>query len=129
MRRLSILGLAAVLLVFGACGDDGNDASGGDAAGGDLDRYCEISSELDKRGEKAFEEAPDDASEVDVLKKFFADNDELFDELREVAPEEVRNDIETVYKANQDFIAGDESAAEKAEPADDRLTDYNEKNC
>ena len=115
---------AWMLLGAAGCGDD-DDSS----ASGDVDRYCELTAELEAAGDTAFEEAGEDADEIAVLTAFFEENESRFEELREVAPSEISDDVETLYQANLDFIEGDESGLEAGEEADDRLTAFAEENC
>lgn len=123
MRRVVLILFAVSAALLSACGDDD------DAASGDVERYCELTAELEAAGEAAFENADEDAEESAVLAEFFEVNAETFDELKDVAPDEISEDVETLHQANLDFIDGDESGLNEAEAADDRLTAFAESNC
>ncbi|HUR50274.1 MAG TPA: hypothetical protein VMY88_12205 [Acidimicrobiales bacterium] len=113
MKRIVVAGFAAMALaVTGACaGDDADvDANLGtdteESAESDSAReYCEFSAELDARGEKPSEED--------------------FDRIVEVAPDEIKDDVETLVTA---IRAGDEGN-EEAMSAGARLEAWEDENC
>ena len=111
MRRIVLAGFAAIALALtGACaGDDANvdaDLSADGADEGDsAQEYCEFSAELDTR-----QGVP---------------SEEDFDRIVEVAPEEIKDDVETLVGEIQ---AGNQES-EEAQAAAARLEAWEEDNC
>ena len=132
--RRAIGYLCALLLAMGlsACGGD----DGGDSAGGpDPERYCELVAELEEAGGKAFDEveADKDATEEDYAaasKQFTEDSEDSFDELIEVAPEEIKEDAEILVRSIRGQSGlGEDVPKEEAVAAEDRLRSWEEENC
>jgi hypothetical protein len=132
MRRFAHLVLPCLVVVgvTAGCGDDGDDAAG------DVDRYCELVDELDAAGSEAFAEVESDesATEEDYAAaeaEFVEANESSFEELREVAPEEIEDDIATLLAAQDERAAGgeqEEMGADVAE-AEERVVTFEEENC
>ena len=125
--------LCIVLLAVGltACGGD---EGGGSASGPDPDRYCELVAELEESGSAAFEavEADEDATEEDYMaasKQFTEDSAEEFEELIEVAPDEISADVETLVGSIRAQAVGEAQAREEAAAAEERITAWEEDNC
>ena len=126
--------LCVVLLAFGfsACGDDDG---AGSAVGPDPERYCELVEELEEAGGKAFDavQADKDATEEDFAaasKEFAADSEEAFDELIEVAPEEIEEDVEVLVASIRGQAGlGEDVPKEEAVAAEDRIRSWEEENC
>jgi hypothetical protein len=124
------LGLVAVLIT--GCGDDDDTTE----ASGDVDRYCELVAELDEAGSDAFAEleADDAATEADYARterQFIDDHADEFDELREVAPEAIADDLEVLLTEQEKRASGgdQEETSDEAEAAEERIGEFEEKNC
>jgi hypothetical protein len=121
-----------------ACGgDDDDDGGGGDTtASADVDRYCELSKQLDEAGSEAFRELEQDpdATEQDFEQAeadFVRQNEAELDELAQVAPDEIQEDVDVLLaalrgRAGLEETPPDEDAAEEAERA---LTRFERNNC
>jgi len=97
MRRASLLLVALALgVALTACGDDGDDGGGGAASGsGDKERFCELASRDDIAGLDDFDPTRDgDMAELDAA----------LDDLRDAAPEEIRDDVETVADGLRELV-------------------------
>ena len=96
-RRLAV-GIAAVLLAGGlaACGDDGGDGGDSGDSGGSAEEFCSVGDDLD-----AF-------SSTDEI-----DNDQFqsaLDDAVDAAPDEIKDDVETVREAFADVDLSDPQA-------------------
>ena len=137
MRSTSLraIGYLCVLLVAVGLSACGNDDGGDPVAGPDPERYCELVAELEVAGGKAFDEveADEDATEEDFAaasKEFTEDSQEAFDEMIEVAPEEIKEDVEVLVGSIRGQSGlGDEVPKEEAVAAEDRLRSWEEENC
>lgn len=129
-----VLALAASSFLAIGCGDDENGA-GEDVAGPDLERYCELSAELDRAGEEAFRDLENDpqataedfkAAERDLVE----DNEEQLDEIVQAAPEEISQDAETLQASlrARAGLGGDVDEAEAA-AAEKRVQAFDKENC
>lgn len=113
MRKIVVAGFAALALaVTGACAGDDADADANIAAdtnnedeGGSAEEYCDFSAELDSRGETP--------------------SDEDLDRIVEVAPEEIKEDVEVLADAIKE---GDQDS-EAATSAVERLEEWEDENC
>jgi len=114
-RKLFTTAAVLALLAFGglaACGDDDDGGGGGGDAGGDggggedVQAYCDIAAEL---------------SEIEGEIP-----EEQLDQVVEVAPEEIRGDVEVVVEAirTQDTENADEVVA-----AQENLSAFEQENC
>ena len=99
MLQARVLALIALLAVFAiaACGDDDDEAAE-TTASADVDRYCELTKQLDEAGSEAFRELEQDpkATEKDFEEAeadFVRQHQAELDELAEVAPEEIQDDV------------------------------------
>jgi hypothetical protein len=106
MLRVRWLAVAALLLlaVAGCGGDDGN--GGETTAAADLDRYCELTQQLDQAGTEAFRELEQDpeATREDFEQAeadFVREHDAELDEIVEVAPAEIQDEIQVVIAATR----------------------------
>lgn len=105
MRRVVIGGFAALALAFtGACGDNGEIENTADGSGS-AQEYCAMSAELDAA------DAPP--------------TDEQLDEIVEVAPAEIKDDVRTLA----DAIREEDFEAEAAQEADQNLQAWEAQNC
>lgn len=109
------------------CGDDDDEAAG------DTERYCQLTRELDKAGEDAFAplEADETATEEDFAdagRRFFDEHRDDFNELRQTAPEEIREDV-TVLLDGMKARAGGEEPPPEADAAEGRIQEFEAQNC
>lgn len=117
----------AVLLVTG-CGDDEEDA-------GDVERYYELTRELDEAGTEHFEalEVDESATEDDFAeaeRQFVEDNEDRFDELIESAPEEIRADVDTFLGAMRSGeLSAEGGPSDDAIAAEEAIVAWEEANC
>jgi hypothetical protein len=113
---------------LGACGDDDDN----EAASGNLERYCELARTLAEPPEDVDFDTATPEELTDAIKKHFSENSANIDELEEVAPEAIADDI-TVYARVARHIAdtGDISEFDKAEnaPAIRRQENFDRDEC
>jgi major membrane immunogen (membrane-anchored lipoprotein) len=126
---ISVLLVLTALLT--ACGDDDD----GEASG-DIEAYCALVAELDEAGSEAFAplEEDDSATEEDFAAaelQFIEDHADDFDDLRDIAPDEIAEDIETLLDAQEDRASGgeQEEASDEASEAEERVVAFEEENC
>ena len=129
-RRLywvAVASLASVVAV--ACGDDDDEASS-------VERYCELVQELDEAGSEAFADLEEDesATEEDFAeaeRQFVEDHQDDFDELREVVPDEIADDIDVLLAAQEERAAGgeQEEVSDEVVAAEERVGAFEEANC
>ena len=129
-----VLALAASILVAVGCGDD-DEGADESAAGPDVERFCELSAEGDRAGEEAFRDLENDpqASKADfeaAEREFVESNQALFDELVEVAPEEISGDVDTLIASVRARAGlGPEVDEAEAGAAEKRVTAFEKQNC
>ncbi len=132
---------AAVLLLalaLPACGDDEESTTSSEesAAVPDLERYCELSLELDAAGEETFAELENDpdATRADfeqAEQELIEDNAANLDEIQSVAPDEIQADVETLIAGLQvrAGLASEGPPEEEAASAEERLDEFETANC
>jgi hypothetical protein len=132
-RALLLALVASGLLAIG-CDDDDN-GEDDDAAGPDVERYCQLTAELDRAGEEAFQGLEQDpqATEEDfeaAEKEFVESHQAQLDEVEQVAPEEISQDVETLSNALR-ARAGLGPEVDEAEEAaaDKRVQGFEQQNC
>ena len=143
---LTLAALAcAAALGLAACGGDDETSTAAETTGStsavasepDLDRYCELVTELDQRSAEIFSalsptgEVPTDEELAAAQQQVFDENADLIDELSRAAPEEIAEDFElTLDSARERAAAGDagQPSKEVAE-AGVRLRDFRRDNC
>jgi hypothetical protein len=120
---VSMGGLGAV-----ACGDDDEASS--------VERYCELVQELDEAGSEAFADLEQDESATEgdfaeAERQFVEDHQDDFDELREVAPDEIADDIDVLLAAQEERAAGgdQEEVSDEVVAAEERVGAFEEANC
>ncbi len=121
---------ASVLVLFlvgtsAACGSDPLPA--------ELARYCELSEDLDQRGNDAFSQLATDASADDqlrVLRSFLEENRADLDELERVAPEAIKEDLAAVIAAQRRAAeTGNLGEIEQAAEQKERVESYESGEC
>lgn len=128
MRRWAGL-LVLVAAVVGACADDGDD----DAAG-DVNRYCELTAELDAAGSEAFAALEGDESATDedyaqAEADFIEAHQDDFDAILDAAPNEIRDDLQVILDAQERRADGNDEPIEGADEAEERILDFEDANC
>ena len=111
MKKIGMAAFAALALALtGACaGDDANVDADLSAEGGDdesIQKYCEFSAELFAAGDES---------------------DEDLDRLAELAPEDIKDDVETVVESMKTDEQGE--AGPEVEEAENRVLAWEEENC
>lgn len=124
-----VVGLALVAGVAAGCGDD-------EGAGGNVERYCELVAELDEAGSEAFAALEDDESATDedfaeTERQFIEDHADDFDELRDVAPDEIADDVDVLLGAQEERAAGgeQEETSDEVSQAEERVGEFEGANC
>lgn len=130
MRRWMMVGTVVAAAALGACSDDGDD----DEATGDVDRYCELTAELDAAGSEFFAdlEADESATDEDYAQAeadFIEAHQDDFDEILEAAPEEIRADLEVLLDAQDRRAEGDNEPPAGADEAEERILDFEAESC
>lgn len=142
MRTSTRAWLAAIALTAAltACGSEDTAAPSsseplGGASGetGDVDRYCGLVEELNAVGERVFADLPDNPSAEEVMareQRFVKEAAPQLEELEEVAPEEIREDVPVFL---DDLRAraetGESPDPEAAGAAEQRIRAFEEDNC
>ncbi|HLF39999.1 MAG TPA: hypothetical protein VI854_00860 [Acidimicrobiia bacterium] len=135
MKRM--LTVVAVVAVLGMAGCDGGDGGRDDAGNGggeqtarSGERYCELIGDLDKAS-ASLDDLPDDPTPEEaqrVFADFVEDNQDLLDDLVEVAPEEIATDVEAFIAAfRKAATEGDFTAIAEADNA--RIDEYESQHC
>ena len=124
-------GVAVLAGVVAGCGDDDDSSSEGD-----VERYCELVDELDQAGSEAFESLEGDETATDedfaeAERQFIEDNADAFEELEEVAPDEIADDIDTLLEAQAERAAGgeQEETSEDVSDAEERVGEFEDEHC
>ena len=129
-----VLALASLSVLAIGCGDD-DESAGKAVEGPDVERYCELSAELDRAGSESFRELEKDpqASKADfeaAEREFVESNQANLDETAQVAPEEISQDVETLI-ASLRARAGLGTEVDEAEAgsAEKRVQAFEQENC
>jgi len=130
---------AAAVLALSACGDDEPSAAASsattaaEAAGGDVDRYCELTAELDAKGETLFADLPQDAPPEEVQRleqQLLEEVAPSFEELIEVAPDAIEDDVPILLDGIRARAAtGEDPNQEASSAAEERILAFEEANC
>lgn len=125
--RLAPLALGAALtLVVPACSDEEptTQSSTGPASvtaeSGDVDRYCTLTEDMNALGKEIFADVPEDATaeQVMALQQQLVDRGAaILEEMEEVAPEEIREDVAVFNDDLRARAATGQSADEEAAAA------------
>lgn len=139
--RLAPLALGAALAVaLTACGDDGSpttqtsaDSATTSAEGGDVDRYCELTAELDAKGEQVFADLPEDAAPEEVMareQELLEQVSPQFDELVEVTPDAIQDDVPILLDGiRARATTGEDPNQEASSAAEERILAFEEEHC
>ncbi len=102
----------------------------------DLERYCELVTELDARSAEVFNElgaegVPTDAELAAAQQQVLDENAELIDELARVTPEEIADDFELTLESARERAAAGDAASPPRDVADagERLQKFRSENC
>lgn len=118
-RVVALTSATLVVLLVPACGDDDDDSASSE-------EYCEIKTELDAAGEKAFSDLKEDATEDEydaVQEEFVKANRDRFEDLVDAAPGKIKDDLRIVV----DGVL-DPNAPENEEAAD-RVSEFDAETC
>jgi hypothetical protein len=129
----TIVMVAAVALVGFGCGDDDGDEGAPDATAS-VERYCELTRELDRAGEEFFEdlEKDPDATPKDYQaaeRQLVEESEESLDELQDVAPAEIKDDVAILVQALSARAGLEAEVPPNAEAAETRITKFEKQNC
>jgi hypothetical protein len=124
-RTVRVLVVALVALGLGGCGDDDDEA-----AGGNVERYCELSDSLD---ESFPEDADADTAEelAEVWRSHFEEFEDEYNEIVEAAPEEIKDEAAKAIDILKRVADGDMKAFEDpdAEKISEVLDEFDSENC
>ena len=136
LHRAPLALAAAVALALTACGDDapaGTETSASSAEGGDVDRYCELTAELDATGEEVFADLPEDAAPEDVMareQQLLEQVSPQFDELIEVAPDAIEDDVPVLLDGiRARATTGEDPNQAASSAAEERILAFEEEHC
>ena len=125
--------VAAVALVGFGCGDDdGNE--GAPAATVSVERYCELTRELDRAGGEIFEELEKDpdASPKDfeaAERQMVEQNEGSLEELQQVVPDEIKDDVAILVEALRARAGLEGEVSPDAGAAETRIDKFEKQNC
>ena len=137
LRMPAAAAAAVSALILAGC-SAAADAAGGSASdsaagAGDTGRYCELVEELDALGEQIFADVPQDASPEEYMRReqmLVEQGAPQLEELEEVAPEEIREDVGVLLDDLRERAAtGQSPDAEAAQSAEGRIRAFEEENC
>jgi hypothetical protein len=129
----TIVMVAAVALVGFGCGDDDGD-EGAAHATASVERYCELTRELDRAGTQIFEdlEKDPDATRKDyeaAERQLVEENGESLEEIQEVAPAEIKDDVAILVEALRARAGLDAEVQPEAGAAETRIDKFEKPNC
>ena len=123
MRRVAASLVVAGLVLIG-CGDDGEKSAG------DVERYCELVQQIEV--EFSALDIGEDATPQDIARlrlEFIRAHQDDFDELRDVVPDEIREDVEALRQAVQQLAEGGDTSLAEAGRAEERVAEFEAENC
>lgn len=135
---LQVRGLAvAALLVLGVAACGGGDGDGGETtAAADLDRYCELTQQLDQAGTEAFEALEQDpkATRKDFEQAeadFLREHEPEFEEIVQVAPKEIQDEVRVLLAATRGRAGLEEQPPNKQDEqtAQQTVQQFERENC
>lgn len=149
MRR-PLAFLLGATLVFSAC-DSGGGGGGGGTAAGNVDAYCEAVRSFQALEDDLEPEVPADASPEEAfaaMRESFERLRAQVEELRDVAPAEIRNDVNQLVEAilelidlfleiddptdltaNQEALSRMSELQQEVATAQERVADFTEEEC
>lgn len=114
----------------------GEDEQGGGGATADVDRYCELSQQLDEAGSQAFRELEQDPSATredfeQAEADFVREHEAELEEITQVAPPEIQNEVQVLISSIRGRAGLEEQAPdEQAErQADQTIRRFERQNC
>lgn len=130
LKSLPTALLVGAVLLLAACG--GDDTSGSSSA--DVQRFCEVTAQLDKEGTRIFNQVQSNRESHKVLlqkqRAFLKQEGDLLDEAQATAPDEISDAVATEIAASR-ASAGEGPAvdAQKLSDAQTQVDAYRKKNC
>jgi hypothetical protein len=129
----TIVIVAAVALVGFGCGDDDGDEGAPDATAS-VERYCELTRELDRAGTEIFEDLEKDPNATPkdfeaAERQLVEENKESLEDLQEVAPAEIKNDVAILVEALRARAGLEAEVRAGAEAAETRIDKFEKPNC
>ena len=129
----TIVMVAAVALVGFGCGGDGGDEGAPDATAS-VERYCELTRELDRAGVKMFEELEKDpdATPKDFKaaeRQLVEENEHSLEKLQEVAPAEINDDVAMLVEALRARAGLEAEVPPEADAAETRIIKFEKQSC
>ena len=138
MRPAIRLGALVAVLAMAGCGG-GDDTTGSDttvAAQPDVERYCELVTELDARANEIFREMeaegiPSDEELAAAQLRVLNENEDLIAELEAVAPAEIREDVVLSIESSRERAEAADASQPSKQVADAgiRLQEFRRDNC
>jgi hypothetical protein len=127
-----VIASAVVLGATGCSDDDGDEAAPDGTAS--LERYCELSRELDRAGEEQLEALEEDPNAtVEDLKaaerELIEENEDALEEIQEVAPAEINDDVAIRVEALRARAGLADEVPPDAKEAERRINMFKEENC
>jgi len=124
---------SAVVLGAIGCGDDDGDEAAPDATAS-VERYCELSRELDRAGEERFEALEEDpnATREDfeaAERELVEENEDALEEIQEAAPAEINDDAAILAEALRARAGLADEVPPDAGEAERRINRFEQENC
>jgi hypothetical protein len=125
-------GFVVAMVGFG-CGDDDGD-EGAPEATASVERYCQLTRELDRAGGEIFEdlEKDPDATPKDFKaaeRQLVEENEGSLEELQEVVPDEIKDDVAILVEALRARAGLEADVPPGAEAAETRIDKFEKQNC
>jgi hypothetical protein len=124
MRQVTVPLVVAGLAFTTGCGD------GGEESRGDVGRYCELVQEVEVEFSSLdIDESatPDDVARLRL--DFIEAHQDEFDELREIVPDEIREEVEFLRQAERQLADGGDAPVPEAQQAEERVAEFDTENC
>jgi hypothetical protein len=123
---------SALMLGTIGCGDD--DSEEAPEATASVERFCELSRELDRAGEEQFEALEEDpnATREDfeaAERELVEENEDALEEIQEAAPAEINDDVAVLVEALRARAGLADEMPSDADEAERRINGFEEENC